>query len=120
MRWVEVAAGRPHRCAVIPFIGQSDPEGFIQTGATLDGFDNEVYVSVKGVRALVQACGWPTPEQYRELQARAEALEHAKRDLELQVQEADRFAEAAEYTLGRFGERVRNKPGRKPKAKEAA
>jgi hypothetical protein len=51
MRWVAQAASRPHRCAAIPFIGNSNAkEGFIDTGQILHGWDPYVYLSVERSR----------------------------------------------------------------------
>jgi hypothetical protein len=49
----------------------------------------------------------PGPCPHRELEAQVEGLL-------AQVAEAERFAEAAEYTLERFGSKVSSSPGRKP------
>jgi hypothetical protein len=117
MRFVSKAEIRPMRCAVCPTIGANHSEGFIDTGAEMDAcpVEQRVYVSVVAVRELMRTLGWPTPEQHTELVEKCDRLERENISLELQVREADRFAEAAEYTLGRFGQHVRNKPGRKPK-----
>jgi hypothetical protein len=69
MRWVPTATINPHRCAVIPFVSASDPEGFIDTGSELSGFgpDKHVYVSVKAVNEMASLIGRPTISQFREV-----------------------------------------------------
>lgn len=59
MRWVPHAAIRPHRCAAIPFIGNSNTRGgFIDTGQDLPGWDPHVYVSVEAVKEMARMIGW--------------------------------------------------------------
>ena len=59
MRWVSHAAIRPHRCAVVPFIGNSNAKkGFIDTGSDLPGWDPHVYVSVEAVEEMARMIGW--------------------------------------------------------------
>lgn len=67
MRWVETCAIKPNRCAAIPFVGGNDPEGYIDTGSEMDGFDNHCYVSVKAVNEMATLIGRPTVSQFREV-----------------------------------------------------
>lgn len=116
MRWVQQAAIRPHRCAVIPFIGNSNStRGFIDTGQELRERD-QVYVSVEAVEQMAAMIGWVSSGRAQADEAKIKRLEAEVRQLEIQVEEADRFAEAAEYTMARFGSKVRAKPGRKAAA----
>jgi hypothetical protein len=108
------AAIRPNRCAVIPFIGNHNAKaGFFDTGQDMRG-DDHVYISVEAVEDMARAMGWGPKDVV--LAARVERQEKEIADLKVQVAEADRFAEAAEYTLERFGSKVRAKPGRKAAA----
>ena len=121
MRWVQQAVINPHRCAVIPFIGNSNSQkGFIDAGHDLPGWDPHVYVSVEAVEEMARLIGWQPAGSLQLKDTEIGRLERKVAELEEQVREADRFAEAAEYTLGRFGQHVRNKPGRKPKASQEA
>lgn len=52
MHLVEVAAFRPQRCAVIPYIGAHHPHGFIDTGNELDG--NRIYISLVGLAEMAR------------------------------------------------------------------
>jgi hypothetical protein len=59
MRWVAHAADRPHRCAAIPFIGNSNAKrGFVDTGQRLPGWDPHVYVSLEAVEEMARMIGW--------------------------------------------------------------
>lgn len=118
MRIVDHPAIRPHRCAVIPYLGASNASGFIDTGMDLDR--EHVYVSFEAVCEMAKMLGWVGPSVAKGQEARIAELEAEIDDLHAQLQEADRFAEAAEYTLGRFGSKVQNKPGRKPKTEKVA
>jgi hypothetical protein len=96
---------QPGHC--IATLKSEDPEGFLDTGLVPAVVDPRVYVSVSWLKECAVKLGYVP----------AEDLEQANRRIALlleQVAEADKFAEAAEYTLGRFGQQVRNKPGRKP------
>lgn len=77
MRWVPTAAAEPHRCAVIPFVGANDPQGFLDTGNVMRGFDQHVYVSVKAVVHMAQAIGLPGADAHSQALLRAEAAEEA-------------------------------------------
>lgn len=107
---------QPGHCIVN--LSAEDTRGFIDTGLDPAVVDPRVYVSYAAVRDMARLFGFVDPV---ELGARDEALEHALKrieDLEDQLAEADRYAEAAEYTLSAtFGDKtkIRNKPGRKPK-----
>lgn len=112
MRWVEVAAIRPHRCAVIPFVGGHDSRGYIDTGSEMEGFDNHIYVSVTAVDAMADLIGRPTISQFREVvtsnQEHAAALAQViaeRDDLKARFDAIDVLA-GADF-------RARKKPGRK-------
>lgn len=117
MRWVQHAALRPHRCAVIPYVGNHNAsKGFFDTGQHLAGWDPHVYISVQAVEHLAGYLGCRAPDLT--IQAKLDAKDERIRELEEQLAEAQRFQEAAEYTMEKFGTKVRQRPG--PKAKTAA
>jgi hypothetical protein len=116
MRLVPQATMPPHRCAVIPFKGNSSSRGFIDTGMDLPGWDPHVYVSVEAVEEMARMIGWePRHVSARHAQKTHEAQARIS-ELEELLAGHERFREAAEYTLNQFGAQVRNKPGRKPRA----
>lgn len=61
LRFAQAAVHRPHRCAIVPFIGQTHPEGFIDTGT--DYWGERVYLSVVGVKECAKLIGWVPKQQ---------------------------------------------------------
>lgn len=118
MRFVERADARPNLCVVLPHLGASHHKGYIDPGNDLTCIDPHPYVSVQAVEEMNKVLGWPTQQQHADAIAELERALARVDDLEAQLAEADRFAESVKWTLGRFGEEVRNKPGR-PKKKES-
>lgn len=115
MRWVQQATMAPHRCAAVPFIGNSNTRrGFIDTGMDLHGWDPHVYISVDAVEQMARMVGWEPVHVSRQQAQKAHELQERITELEAQLAEAERFREAAEYTLQSFGAKVHKKPGRKP------
>lgn len=120
MRLVPHAAIRPHRCAVIPFIGNSNTKrGFFDTGVDLPGWDPHVYVSVEAVEQMASQVGWQPNQiaagyarQVKDRDQQIGTLEARIAELEQQVS-AVQVLKAAGYTAAR-------KPGRPPKAKAVA
>ena len=118
MRWVAHAAGRPHKCAVLPFIGNSNAkQGFIDTGTILNGWDPHVYVSVEAVQEMSRMIGWQPAhmnsgahlrEEAARLQVRIETLEAENADLQSQVDAVYVLKNNAGFSQGA-------KPGRPPK-----
>jgi hypothetical protein len=74
VHFVEVAAFRPQRCAVVPFIGAHHPNGFIDTGNELDG--NRIYISLVGLAEMARVARIipPAVPDLSEDLARAHAL----------------------------------------------
>lgn len=111
MRWVEAATGAPHRCAAIPFVGMNHELGYIQTGAVMDGFDNEVYISVVAVKEMATIIGYPTVEEHRNLVVEANRIAR-----QLEATTAELAAARAELDaidmLASAGFVARKKPGR--------
>lgn len=116
MRWVDQATCRPFRCAVVPYVGNGSGHSFIDTGQDLDL--EHVYISDAGAEVVAQMLGWSPPHELRQAQAQIADLEQRLALAEAELSEADKFEQSARYTLERFGEKPRNKPGRKPNKKE--
>lgn len=117
MRLVERALTRPMHCAVFPTLGASHSKGYIDPGTELPGFDNHVYVSVEAVEQMAQLIGHPSRESHADALQRVAELEQKVADLETDLREADKFAEAVDVLESRDF-RARRKPGR-PKKQEA-
>jgi hypothetical protein len=119
LQWMPNAPLRPHRCAVIPFIGSSTTKkGFIDTKQDLGHRDakDHVYISVEAVEQMAAMVGWIPKNALAVAETRLKTRDDRIAELEAELAEAKRFREAAEYTLNQFGAQVRNKPGRKPRA----
>lgn len=92
MRFVTQATIRPHRCAVIPFIGSTHAKGFIDTGAEMGvgNFREHVYVSIVAVEEMARMIRWCSPAERRSLEiTRDDALKQLQRMRE----ERDELAE---------------------------
>jgi hypothetical protein len=115
VRWVQQPAMRPHHCAVFPQVaGSNSRRGFFDTGNDFRERDH-CYISVEAVEHLASSIGWQPSSAFAPLTAtinkQAGELEHLKQKLA----EAEKFREAAEYTMNSMGQKVRNKPGRPKK-----
>lgn len=112
MRWVQHAAIRPHRCGVIPFVGNATAkQGFIDTGVDLPGWDPHVYVSVEAVQEMARMIGWqPAHIQAGQKECTADLqvkLEQANTDLQIVREQL-----AAVKILKNGGFAQANPPGR--------
>lgn len=116
MRRVDQAVIRPNHCAAIPHLGSTHRKGYFDTGSELPGFDNHVYISVEFCEQRAVDLGWTSPQDAVALNDRIAHLERELAGVRAEIEAADRFAESARYTLERFGQKVQNKPGPKPKA----
>jgi hypothetical protein len=108
-------ATMPPGCCIVT---QSTTGPFIDTGLTPAVLDPRVYVSKQAIVDMGRLFGIPTPEDVERLVADVERMTTQLVDLRAQLAEADRYADAAEYTLkATFGDdtKIKNKPGRKPK-----
>ena len=114
MRVVDQAAMPPHRCAVVPFISNSNAKaGFIDTGVDLDR--QRVYISrAEGCVQLAQAIGWHPPAVVREKDAEIAALQARVEQLEAELAESNRTLDAIEF-IGRGPMKPYKKPGRPKK-----
>lgn len=72
----------PYRCAVS--LRSEDPDGFINTNVTLNGFDPHIFVSMTAARELARIAGWVDPAVHAEKVAE---LEGVKAQLDAAVDE---------------------------------
>lgn len=120
MRWVQQAAIRPHRCAVLPFVGNSNTSrGFIDTGSELDGWDNHVYISVDAVEEMARLLGWVPPHVLKAMEAKADSTQADLTDAISEIKELELELDAVQ-TLKAKGWGPATKPARKLKEAEAA
>lgn len=107
-------------CAVLPYVGQSSSgERWVDPGTELPGgFDNHVYVSASGVRALMQTLRWPLPGEFRELRADRDRLRADLDEARAEIAELRAFKSAID-AIESEGFRARRKPGR-PKQEVSA
>jgi hypothetical protein len=117
VRIVEKLAWSPHKCAVIPFLGEASGHRFIDTGIELEGFENRVYVSEPAVKDMGKMLGFPSLEEHEELKSRVEELERELALTRDQLEDADSRLDAIDL-LESANFTARKKPGR-PR-KEAA
>lgn len=99
-------------------VTQSEQGPFIDTGLTPALVDPRIYVSRQAVIDMGRMFGLPTPHEYEGMVRALDTLTTHVEQLKGELEEADRYADAAEYTLkATFGDdtRIKNKPGRKPK-----
>jgi hypothetical protein len=113
VRLTQQANQRPFHCAVVPFKGNSNSAGFIDTGQFLG--DDKVFVSFEGATMLARKIGWVGPTVIRERDERIAALEAENDDLREQLQDATARVDAIDF-LGSKDFVVRQKRG--PKKKE--
>lgn len=62
IRYVRTCAIRPHRCALLPQLGASHPDGYFDFHTELPGGDH-VYVSVVAARHMAAAMGLVQPQE---------------------------------------------------------
>lgn len=117
MRWVATAAIRPHRCAVIPYIGAGHERGYFDAGSELDGFDNHVYISVVAAEQMAGMLGWASPHERAALIQEVEDLRRDRARLEDENSDLNRDFEAIDL-LASKGFQARKKQGR-PRKEEA-
>ena len=116
MRWVDQAMTRPHRCAVVPYVGNGRGNAFIDTGQDLDL--EHVYISDVAAEHIAGVMlGWVPPRVVADKDARIAQLEADVAARDELLAEADQFADAIDG-LTKRGMVVRKQPGRKPKKKE--
>lgn len=120
MRWVPHAAMRPHRCAAIPFIGNSTAKkGFIDTGQDLRGWDPHVYLSVEAVEQMARMIGWQPQHVAAQHADVSRRRDERVKELEAERDELQRRLEAVDV-LKSAGFTQAKRPGRPRKEKVAS
>jgi hypothetical protein len=116
MREVDRPVKRPMHCAALPYVGQSNRgERWVDTGSELPGgFDNHVYLSGSAVRAAMDALGWPTPGEFREMRAERDLLAEQLAQAQEELAELRKLRDGIDV-IESAGFRARRKPGRPPK-----
>jgi hypothetical protein len=117
----------PRPPGICPITGRTtDPEGFVDTGMDIPGFDPKLVLSVAGIRILAQTAGLPTVEQVEQLQrdlhlalAENEALKAHSARLEEHVGELEDFKRSV-YVIESADFRAAKKRGPKPVERKAA
>lgn len=115
MRLVQNAVRLPHRCAVVPFIGQNHPDGFIDTECDLDGL--RVYISVVGAREIAKVIRYVPAAAVVAAEDRVAGLEAELAQTRAELATAERELEAV-HVLESKGYTSRKKPGRPSKRQE--
>ncbi len=75
------------------------------------GHEGRIYISVAYAKEIGAAAGMGDPDASR---SEIDRLRMLVDELTEENDRLTRFEEAAQYTMHHFGDRVRNKPGRKP------
>lgn len=120
MRLVDKPDGRPFCCAAFPHIGQThENTQWVDTGNEMVAVDPHIYLSDHAIREAIRVLGWATPEEHAALQHQAAELAGRVAELEDQLTEAERFADAIDVIESREF-RARKKPGRPKKEQQAA
>lgn len=97
----EELLAEPRQCAVYP--GRSkDPEGFIDTGNILPGWDGHVYISITAVKEMGRTVGMVDRSVVEEAQVQ---IAQAKADCERALEEVERLR-PVEEALGRAANNV--------------
>lgn len=113
MRLCQQANQAPFRCAVIPFMSNSNASGFIDTGQFLG--DDKVFVSFEGAVEIAKTIGWQGPSARRAAEQENAALRAELDQVKADLAEAERQIEAIDF-LGSKDFITRQKRG--PKKKE--
>lgn len=105
---------------ICPITGRAnDPDGFIDTGSVIPGFDPRLCVSLSGVRQMAQTAGLPTVNEHEQVcHQLAEALE-VNAALASERDELQAFKDSVD-TIVSLDYVSRKKPGRKPAERVAA
>jgi hypothetical protein len=114
MRLVDSPVMAPGHCAAIPFLGQTSPnQRWIDTGTTLEGWNDRVYLSETAVRQMWELLRFPSPQAYEAMVERVEKAEALVVDLDERLVAAEaRLAavdilESADFTARKKAGRPR-------------
>jgi hypothetical protein len=115
----------PHHCIYFPQIGSGHDQGFIVPNGDFDAWDSRLQpavsvVALQQIAEQIPEAGLAKRDDLTLALAENENLKRELEDLKTQLAEADKFADAAEWTLNHFNTQVKQKPGRKPAAKAAS
>lgn len=78
MRLVEKPVMTPQHCAALSHIGDQHPSmRWIDTGNTLEGWNDRVYLCEAAVRQCMSLLGYPMPEEFEAMEVRAVEAEDA-------------------------------------------
>lgn len=121
MRHVDRVDSHPFACAVLPQVGREHERGYIRTFNIIPSgaHDPEVFVSVVAIEQLAHEIGHPTRDEF---EARGRLLEEQQErieQLEAENKSLREFEQAAVYSLEHVGQKVRKKPGPRPKEEVA-
>jgi hypothetical protein len=124
MRWVQHASHRPARCAVLPFVGNSNTQrGFIDTGQELPGWDPHIYVSVEAVEEMGRMVGLVRPAELGTVRRERDEATARVAELELELARARGELDAvgvlrrAGFSAQAAATVAKRRPKRKPPAK---
>jgi hypothetical protein len=101
---------RPHRCAVIPYIGPTSGHRFVDTGMDIDDW-HHVYVSEPAVRQMAELVGMVPRGEVKARDTRIAELEEQVGRLVAAVETAERFRQAVDV-IESADFRARKKAGR--------
>lgn len=118
MRLVDKPHLRPHRCAAVPFIGQTADCRWVDTGQSLGFDDDRVYLSEPAIVDAAKLLGHPSVEEYTAVVHERDRLFARVTELEDELTEASRMVDAIDV-IESADFRARKKAGR-PKKPAAA
>lgn len=120
MRIVSRPSIFPSQCAVLPYVGASRTDQWVDTGAEIIAGpkDRHVYVSDIAVFEMARLFGWVGPGAMQVAERRVTELEREMDVLKAQLAEAERYAEAIDL-LESKGYTARKKVGRPRREVEA-
>jgi hypothetical protein len=112
MRWVAHAAMRPHTCAAVPFVGNSNAKrGFIDTGRDLPGWDPHVYISFEAFQEMARIFEYQPGHAVTAVKAQVARKQERIAELEAELEEMRGQLDAVKV-LKNAGFSQSNPPGR--------
>lgn len=113
MRWVQQAALYPHRCAVLPYVGNSSTtKGFLDTGIDVDDI-YRIYLSGEFFDHVIPQMGFVPQGTIAGLEAQIDQLNAKVAEIEVERDEV-KSQLAAVQVLKQAGYTAARKPGRPP------
>lgn len=118
MRLVDWPITKPNRCALVPFVGQTTPTRWVDTGSEMQGPDDHIYASEIGVIEAAKVLGiWTPPGEHRAALREVVRLERELAEAVAENRRLTAVLDAVDVMESR-GYTARKKPGRPPKNKE--